>query len=113
MMSLAEHIIEATPERIKREHFPTVESVPLDNSGLTNTMNWLASYLGDVEHLPSIIHLRLVNVKTLIYICTNMQQPGGNAGKCTSHSFVNSNVCNCANFKVKSSCCAFHFPPWR
>ncbi|KTG06085.1 hypothetical protein cypCar_00000610, partial [Cyprinus carpio] len=57
MMSLAEHIIEATPERIKREHFPTVESVPLDNSGLTNTMNWLASYLGDVEHLPSIIHL--------------------------------------------------------
>uniref|UniRef100_A0A9J7Y473 Calmodulin-binding transcription activator 1 n=1 Tax=Cyprinus carpio carpio TaxID=630221 RepID=A0A9J7Y473_CYPCA len=57
MMSLAEHIIEATPERIKREHFPTVESVPLDNSGLTNTMSWLASYLGDVEHLPSIIHL--------------------------------------------------------
>ncbi|XP_073795245.1 calmodulin-binding transcription activator 1 isoform X13 [Danio rerio] len=57
MMSLAEHIIEATPERIKREHFPAVESVPLDNSGLTNTMSWLASYLGDVEHLPSIIHL--------------------------------------------------------
>ncbi|XP_016129454.1 calmodulin-binding transcription activator 1-like [Sinocyclocheilus grahami] len=57
MMSLAEHIIEATPERIKREHFPTMESVPLDNSGLTNTMCWLASYLGDVEHLPGIIHL--------------------------------------------------------
>ncbi|KAI2649647.1 Calmodulin-binding transcription activator 1 [Labeo rohita] len=59
MMSLAEHIIEATPDRIKREHFPTVESVPLDNSGLTNTMSWLASYLGDLEHLPSIIHLSL------------------------------------------------------
>lgn len=72
MMSLAEHIIEATPERIKREHFPTMESVPLDNSGLTNTMSWLASYLGDVEHLPSIIHLRLVDVITLIYICTDM-----------------------------------------
>uniref|UniRef100_A0A671LDH6 Calmodulin-binding transcription activator 1 n=1 Tax=Sinocyclocheilus anshuiensis TaxID=1608454 RepID=A0A671LDH6_9TELE len=57
MMSLAEHIIEATPERIKQEHLPTMESVPLDNSGLTNTMSWLASYLGDVEHLPSIIHL--------------------------------------------------------
>lgn len=98
MMSLAEHIIEATPERIKREHFPTVESVPLDNSGLTNTMSWLASYLGDVEHLPSIIHLRLVDVITLIYICTDMQQPGGelhffahqpqwlvNAGEFTSH----------------------------
>ncbi|XP_059396536.1 calmodulin-binding transcription activator 1-like isoform X8 [Carassius carassius] len=56
MLSLAEHIIDATPERIKREHFPTMESVPLDNSGLTNTMSWLASYLGDVEHLPSIIH---------------------------------------------------------
>ncbi|XP_057219004.1 calmodulin-binding transcription activator 1 isoform X5 [Triplophysa rosa] len=57
MMSLAEHIIDATPECIKREHFPAVKSVPLDNSGLTNTMSWLASYLGDVEHLPSIIHL--------------------------------------------------------
>lgn len=83
MMSLAEHIIEATPERIKREHFPAMESVPLDNSGLTNTMSWLASYLGDVEHLPSIIHLRLANVflkkekiHILIYICTEMQRPG-------------------------------------
>lgn len=63
MMSLAEHIIEATPECIKREHFPAVKSVPLDNSGLTNTMSWLASYLGDVEHLPSIIHLRLAGVR--------------------------------------------------
>ncbi|XP_051948011.1 calmodulin-binding transcription activator 1-like isoform X2 [Xyrauchen texanus] len=57
MMSLTEHIIEATPEHIKREHFPPVESVPLENSGLTNTMSWLASYLGDVQHLPSIVHL--------------------------------------------------------
>lgn len=100
MMSLAEHIIEATPERIKREQFPTMESVPLDNSGLTNTMSWLASYLGDVEHLPSIIHLRLVDVITLIYIqyvliwggCYCMGQFFWlvNAGEFTSHSFVNS-----------------------
>uniref|UniRef100_A0A8B9RDC1 Calmodulin-binding transcription activator 1 n=1 Tax=Astyanax mexicanus TaxID=7994 RepID=A0A8B9RDC1_ASTMX len=58
MMSLAEHIIEATPERIKRENFAEVESVPLDSTGLSSTMSWLATYLGDVEQLPSIIHLR-------------------------------------------------------
>ncbi|KAL4658567.1 calmodulin-binding transcription activator 1-like isoform X1 [Arapaima gigas] len=58
MMSLAEHIIEATPERIKRENFVTTEVAPLDGPGLNNTMSWLAGYLGDVEHLPSLIHLR-------------------------------------------------------
>lgn len=58
MMTLAEHIIEATPERIKRENFTATDSVPLDTSGVSNTMNWLANYLGDVEQLPSIIHLR-------------------------------------------------------
>uniref|UniRef100_A0A3Q0RW01 Calmodulin-binding transcription activator 1 n=1 Tax=Amphilophus citrinellus TaxID=61819 RepID=A0A3Q0RW01_AMPCI len=49
MMTLAEHIIEATPERIKRENFATADSVPLDTSGVSNTMNWLANYLGDVS----------------------------------------------------------------
>ncbi|XP_061591484.1 calmodulin-binding transcription activator 1 isoform X9 [Cololabis saira] len=58
MMTLAEHIIEATPERIKRENFTATDSVPLDTSGVTSTMNWLANYLGDVEQLPSIVHLR-------------------------------------------------------
>lgn len=58
-MTLAEHIIEATPERIKRENFSAADSAPLDTSGVSNTMNWLANYLGDVEQLPSIIHLRL------------------------------------------------------
>ncbi|KAM6924994.1 calmodulin-binding transcription activator 1 isoform 5-T5 [Xenentodon cancila] len=58
MMTLAEHIIEATPERIKRENFTTTDSAPLDTSGVTSTMNWLANYLGDVEQLPSIVHLR-------------------------------------------------------
>lgn len=58
MMTLAEHIIEATPERIKRENFSAADSGPLDTTGVSNTMNWLANYLGDVEQLPSIIHLR-------------------------------------------------------
>lgn len=58
MMTLAEHIIEATPERIKRENYSTADCAPLDMSGVSNTMNWLANYLGDVEQLPSIIHLR-------------------------------------------------------
>uniref|UniRef100_A0A3B4AG16 Calmodulin-binding transcription activator 1 n=1 Tax=Periophthalmus magnuspinnatus TaxID=409849 RepID=A0A3B4AG16_9GOBI len=52
MMTLAEQIIEATPERIKRETFSSSESTPLDASGVTNTMNWLANYLGDVDHSP-------------------------------------------------------------
>ncbi|KPP61023.1 hypothetical protein Z043_120925 [Scleropages formosus] len=58
MMTLAEHIIEATPERIKRENFVAMETVPLDSTGVSTTMSWLASYLGDMEHLSSIIHLR-------------------------------------------------------
>ncbi|XP_071228445.1 calmodulin-binding transcription activator 1-like isoform X10 [Salvelinus alpinus] len=58
MMTLAEHIIEATPERIKRENFVALDGVPLDSTGVSNTMSWLASYLGDVEQLPSIIQLR-------------------------------------------------------
>lgn len=58
MMTLAEHIIEATPERIKQENFAAVDPVPLDSASVNNTMSWLASYLGDAEHLPSIIHLR-------------------------------------------------------
>ncbi|XP_014898948.1 calmodulin-binding transcription activator 1 isoform X1 [Poecilia latipinna] len=58
MMTLAEQIIEATPERIKRENFSAADSGPLDTSAVSTTMNWLASYLGDVEQLPSIIHLR-------------------------------------------------------
>ncbi|TSR39579.1 Calmodulin-binding transcription activator 1 [Bagarius yarrelli] len=49
MMTLAEHIIEATPERIKKESFSAVESVPLDSSGLSSTMSWLATYLGDSD----------------------------------------------------------------
>lgn len=58
MMTLAEHIIEATPERIKRENFVAMETVPMDSTGISTTMSWLASYLGDMEHLSSIIHLR-------------------------------------------------------
>nr|XP_046200116.1 calmodulin-binding transcription activator 1-like isoform X4 [Oncorhynchus gorbuscha] len=58
MMTLAEHIIEATPERIKREDFVALDGVPLDSAGVSNTMSWLASYLGDMEQLPSIIQLR-------------------------------------------------------
>ncbi|KAG9352749.1 hypothetical protein JZ751_017325 [Albula glossodonta] len=65
MMTLAEHIIEATPERIKRENFVATETAPLDSAGVSNTMSWLASYLGDVEHLPSLIHLRSLYTEPL------------------------------------------------
>lgn len=77
MMTLAEHIIEATPERIKRENFATADSVPLDTSGVSNTMNWLANYLGDVEQLPSIIHLRSLYNEPLTPSSNPSLSPGG------------------------------------
>ncbi|KAK5863936.1 hypothetical protein PBY51_000920 [Eleginops maclovinus] len=77
MMTLAEHIIEATPERIKRENFTAADSLPLDTSGVTNTMNWLANYLGDVEQLPSIIHLRSLYNEPLTPSSNPSLSPGG------------------------------------
>ncbi|XP_041946315.1 calmodulin-binding transcription activator 1 isoform X2 [Alosa sapidissima] len=52
MMTLAEHIIEATPERIKRENFVPKDTTPVDSSSVNSTVNWLASYLGDAERFP-------------------------------------------------------------
>ncbi|XP_077314375.1 calmodulin-binding transcription activator 1 isoform X5 [Lithobates pipiens] len=61
MMNLAEQIIEATPDRIKRENFVPMES-PLveraDTAAFSTTMSWLASYLADVDHLPSAAQIR-------------------------------------------------------
>ncbi|XP_077431778.1 calmodulin-binding transcription activator 1 isoform X3 [Vanacampus margaritifer] len=77
MMTLAEQIIEATPERIKREHFSSTDSLPVDTSGVNNTMNWLANYLGDVEQLPSILHLRSLYNDPLTPSSNPSLSPGG------------------------------------
>eukprot|EP00063_Salmo_salar_P027150 XP_014001985.1 PREDICTED: calmodulin-binding transcription activator 1-like isoform X6 [Salmo salar] len=77
MMTLAEHIIEATPERIKRENFVALDGVPLDSTGVSNTMSWLASYLGDVEQLPSIIQLRSLYSEPLTPSSNPSLSPGG------------------------------------
>ncbi|XP_031422481.1 calmodulin-binding transcription activator 1 isoform X4 [Clupea harengus] len=77
MMTLAEHIIEATPERIKQENFAAVDPVPLDSASVNNTMSWLASYLGDAEHLPSIIHLRSLYSEPLTPSSNPGLSPGG------------------------------------
>ncbi|XP_031761223.1 calmodulin-binding transcription activator 1 isoform X5 [Xenopus tropicalis] len=61
MMNLAEQIIEATPERIKRENFVPMESSlaeRADSAAFSTTMSWLASYLADVDHLPSAAQIR-------------------------------------------------------
>lgn len=61
MMTLAEHIIEATPDRIKQENFVPMESPALERTEtatISSTMSWLASYLADVDHLPSAAQLR-------------------------------------------------------
>lgn len=63
MMTLAEHIIEATPERIKQENFVPLESPALertDAATISSTMSWLAGYLADVDHLPSAAQIRSV-----------------------------------------------------
>ncbi|XP_012577517.1 PREDICTED: calmodulin-binding transcription activator 1-like [Condylura cristata] len=61
MMTLAEHIIEATPDRIKQENFVPMEPAALertDTATVSSTMSWLASYLADVDHLPSAAQIR-------------------------------------------------------
>lgn len=66
MMTLAEHIIEATPDRIKRENFVPMES-PVertDSAAISTTMSWLASYLADVDHIPSAAQIRSVTLTT-------------------------------------------------
>ncbi|XP_074162465.1 calmodulin-binding transcription activator 1 isoform X3 [Sminthopsis crassicaudata] len=61
MMTLAEHIIEATPDRIKRENFVPLEPTAAertDAAAISSTMSWLASYLADVDHLPTAAQIR-------------------------------------------------------
>lgn len=62
-MTLAEHIIEATPERIKQENFVPLESPALERTDvatISSTMSWLAGYLADVDHLPNAAQIRSV-----------------------------------------------------
>ena len=66
MMTLAEHIIEATPDRIKQESFVPTEPSALertDTATISSTMSWLASYLADVDRLPSAAQIRSVEVR--------------------------------------------------
>nr|XP_046198419.1 calmodulin-binding transcription activator 1-like isoform X1 [Oncorhynchus gorbuscha] len=51
MMMLAEHIMEATPDRIKQEGFVATETEtsPPETVGVSGDVSWLASYIGDVE----------------------------------------------------------------
>uniref|UniRef100_A0A4W5K1W3 Calmodulin-binding transcription activator 1 n=1 Tax=Hucho hucho TaxID=62062 RepID=A0A4W5K1W3_9TELE len=55
MMMLAEHIMEATPDRIKQEGFVATETEtsPPETVGVSGDVSWLASYIGDVDPIPS------------------------------------------------------------
>ncbi|KAM4747697.1 calmodulin-binding transcription activator 2 [Rhinophrynus dorsalis] len=56
MVTLAEQIIEATPERIKQEDFTATDSAPLRErpGNLSKTMAWLASYLETADQMPGL-----------------------------------------------------------
>lgn len=56
MVTLAEQIIEATPERIKQDDFTASDSAPYrERTGnLSKTMAWLASYLDTADQMPGL-----------------------------------------------------------
>uniref|UniRef100_G1PTF6 Calmodulin binding transcription activator 1 n=1 Tax=Myotis lucifugus TaxID=59463 RepID=G1PTF6_MYOLU len=79
MMALAEHIIEATPERIKQNFVPT-EAPALERTEaatVSSTMSWLASYLADVDHLPHAAQLRSAYSEPLTPSSNTSLSPGG------------------------------------
>nr|XP_014342828.1 PREDICTED: calmodulin-binding transcription activator 1 [Latimeria chalumnae] len=80
LMTLAEQIIEATPERIKCENFVPMDS-PLGDqaeaAGVTTTMNWLASYLADADHLPSAAQIRSLYNEPLTPSSNTSLSPAG------------------------------------
>nr|KAF6294225.1 calmodulin binding transcription activator 1 [Pipistrellus kuhlii] len=87
MMTLAEHIIEATPERIKQETFGPVEPAALERAEaatVSSTMSWLASYLADVEHLPSAAHIRSAYGEPLTPASHTSLSPGGSPASDTA-----------------------------
>ncbi|XP_070260093.1 calmodulin-binding transcription activator 1 isoform X6 [Myotis yumanensis] len=80
VMALAEHIIEATPERIKQENFVPTEAPALERTEaatISSTMSWLASYLADVDHLPHAAQLRSAYSEPLTPSSNTSLSPGG------------------------------------
>ncbi|XP_040590890.1 calmodulin-binding transcription activator 1 isoform X9 [Mesocricetus auratus] len=80
MMTLAEHIIEATPDRIKQENFVPMESAALertDPATINSTMSWLASYLADADRLPSTAHIRSAYTEPLTPSSNASLSPAG------------------------------------
>uniref|UniRef100_A0AAY5EDB9 Calmodulin-binding transcription activator 2 n=1 Tax=Electrophorus electricus TaxID=8005 RepID=A0AAY5EDB9_ELEEL len=62
MATLAEQIIEATPERIKQEDFPRGAESPLrerrDNPAIHDTLPWLAPYLDNIDSSLALQRIR-------------------------------------------------------
>ncbi|KAM4037167.1 calmodulin-binding transcription activator 2 isoform 2-T2 [Anomaloglossus baeobatrachus] len=56
MVTLAEQIIEATPDRIKQDDFTASDSAGLRerSANLSKTMAWLASYLDTADQMPGL-----------------------------------------------------------
>ncbi|XP_062046349.1 calmodulin-binding transcription activator 1 isoform X2 [Lepus europaeus] len=83
MMTLAEHIIEATPDRIKQENFVSLEPSVLERTepaAVSSTMSWLASYLADADRLPSAAHIRSAYSEPLTPSSNTSLSPVGSPG---------------------------------
>ncbi|XP_069935456.1 calmodulin-binding transcription activator 1 isoform X14 [Oryctolagus cuniculus] len=83
MMTLAEHIIEATPDRIKQETFVSLEPSVLERTepaAVSSTMSWLASYLADADRLPSAAHIRSAYSEPLTPPSNTSLSPVGSPG---------------------------------
>ncbi|XP_058530677.1 calmodulin-binding transcription activator 1 [Ochotona princeps] len=83
MMTLAEHIIEATPDRIKQENFVPTESSALertDPASISSTMSWLATYLADADRLPSAVQIRSARSEPLTPSSNTSLSPAGSPG---------------------------------
>ncbi|XP_053431440.1 calmodulin-binding transcription activator 1 isoform X6 [Nycticebus coucang] len=80
MMTLAEHIIEATPDRIKQENFVPMEASGVERTGAastSSTMSWLASYLADADRLPSAAQIRSAYTEPLTPSSNTSLSPAG------------------------------------
>ncbi|XP_063305822.1 calmodulin-binding transcription activator 2 isoform X2 [Pelobates fuscus] len=92
MVTLAEQIIEATPERIKQEDFTASDSGPFRErpTNLSKTMAWLASYLDTADQMPGLPPHGEGMRAARALACFAQMSPGDDGASRGSHSEIGS-----------------------